>query len=89
MYGVYSIYDKLSCEFSDLRLFKNDELAKRYFRSICKDCKFADELQLFKMCDYNVEKGLLSCNFENLSEGEFSFFVGFKPEFIEAGVVNE
>lgn len=86
MYGVYSIYDKLSGEYSDLRLFKNEELAKRYFRSICKDCKFADELQLFKMCDYNVEKGL----FNDINNNDmFNACVLFKPIFIEGGVINE
>lgn len=85
MYGVYSVYDKLSGEFSDLRLFKNDELATRYFKAICKDCKFADELQLYKMCDYNVEKGLFS-NELNFNEDKSC---SFQPKFICGGVLNE
>lgn len=73
--GVYTIKDIVAQQTSDLKLFKNEELAKRWFNDILSESKISQDLQLYKVCDYDIDKG---CIVIDEKEYFFNFVMGGK-----------
>lgn len=66
---IYSVKDILSGDLTDLKLFQNDAIAKRWFEDICHDCKYSLDLQLFKLGSYDTQLGIVSNNLEFIMAG--------------------
>ena len=59
-YQLFSIKDVLSGAFNEILIFQNVELAKRYFQNLCAESKIKNDLQLFRLGEYDVETGITS-----------------------------
>lgn len=57
IYDIYSIKDVVAGKFYDLMLFENEELAIRFFKQFASESKFAKDLQLFKVGEFDVKLG--------------------------------
>ena len=67
-YGIYSIKDTVTGNFSDIIIMVNEEAAKRYFMGLCQESKIKNDLQLYCLGSYNVETGEI--------ESKVDFIVG-------------
>lgn len=56
-YFLFSIKDVLSGNFSDILIFYNVEMAKRYFENLCKESKISKDLQLFCLGEFDIRTG--------------------------------
>lgn len=74
-YNVYTIYDKVTCQYSNLQLFANDDHAKREFVNMVKDSPIKDDLSLYKVGEFDTTSGDFA--------KDFAFINDFK------GCVNE
>lgn len=70
---LFSVKDIVSNQFSNIEMFTNEEVAKRWYNNLLKESKIASDLQLYKVGTFNIESGaVISCF-----------------EFVQGGVVNE
>lgn len=76
MIGVYTVRDIVAEQHSDLKLFKNEALAQRWFEQVKKESPIGSDLQLFKVCDYDIDRGIIK---PVSSDDTFGF------EFIQGG----
>lgn len=58
-YNIYSIFDRVTGNYGDLCLFRNDEDAKRRVAYSMKENPYKEDLQLYCLGEYNVETGEL------------------------------
>lgn len=68
-YQIYTIKDVLSGSMTDLLLFANDEMAIRYFNGLCQESKIKDDLQLFKLGEYETETGNITSSVKFIKGG--------------------
>lgn len=68
-YEIFSIKDVLSGNMTDLKLFPNVAMAKRWFEETCSECKFSKDLQLFKLGTYDTQVGITSNELEFIMAG--------------------
>lgn len=68
-YKLFTIKDCLSGAFNEILIFQNIELAKRYFQNLCSESKIKNDLQLFCLGEYDVEKGITSTAIDFIMSG--------------------
>lgn len=61
-YNLYSIYDKDAQEFGPLFNAKNVLIASRYVEQMMKDVVDVDPYVIYKMGEYDTEKGIIDNN---------------------------
>lgn len=49
IYKLYSVKDVLTGDLSQVQLFVNNDIAKRWFYNLCSESKIAKDLQLFEL----------------------------------------
>ena len=52
---MYTVYDKVSGSFSDIKLFTKEELAVRWFNNFKKESPFGLDLDLYYLGEYNLD----------------------------------
>ena len=57
--SIYSVKDVVANQFSDIKIFSNDELAKRWFTYTFCDSKIKQDLQLFYLGSYDILTGAI------------------------------
>ena len=65
MQYLYSIFDSVSCEFSNPVLLKNDDVAKRWFKTQALkgvDPSCVADLRLYYIGEFCLETGVVSDN---------------------------
>lgn len=62
IYNLYSIYDKDAQEFGPLFNAKNALIASRYVEQMMKDVVDVDPYAIYKMGEYDTEKGIKDIN---------------------------
>lgn len=61
-YGLYSVKDTVAGVFYDINIFQNNEVAIRYFRGLCSESKIKNDLQFYKLGEYDTTTGeIVSC----------------------------
>lgn len=58
IYNLYAIYDKDANEYGPLFNAKNALIASRYVEEIIKEVKNVDPYALYRMGEYDTEKGI-------------------------------
>lgn len=72
IYKIFSIKDVVVGAFSDILIFPNTDVAKRYFKSLCAESKVKNDLQLFALGSYNSVTGEI--------ESDVTFLMGGSDE---------
>lgn len=73
LFQMYSVKDIVSAQFSNVEMFANEQVAKRWFNNLLKESKIASDLQLYKVGTFNIQSGEVIADFE----------------FVQGGVLNE
>lgn len=60
-YKLYCIKDTVVGNYSDPKLFVNEQSAVRYFDGLCAESKIAKDLQLYYLGEFDIFSGELSC----------------------------
>ena len=68
-YKLYSVKDTVSGNFSDIQIFNNDEVAKRWFFNLCAESKISRDLQLYYLGDYDVQTAIIIPSVEYIAGG--------------------
>lgn len=68
-YYLYSVKDSLAGVFFDIQIFQNDEVALRYFRGLCSESKIKQDLQFYKLGEYDTVTGEIVSNVDFLLGG--------------------
>lgn len=68
-YEIYSVKDVVSGDFTEITIFKNREMAMRWFKSLCAESKIAQDLQLFYLGTYNIATGEIKSAVEFIGGG--------------------
>lgn len=74
VYYMFTVKDIVAGTFSDIKLFANEQLAKRWYNQLLAESKIAKDLQLYCIGTFNIETGLLLTT---------------EPNFIQGGLINE
>lgn len=54
---MFSVYDRVSGSYSDIKLFTKKELAVRWFNNFKNESPFASDLDLYYLGEYNLDTG--------------------------------
>lgn len=69
-YIMFAVKDIVANTFSDIKLFINVEMAKRWFNNLLKESQIARDLQLFSLGVFDVDNGEVTPNLEFVQGGE-------------------
>lgn len=69
IYKLYSVKDVLTGDLSQIQLFVNNDIAKRWFYNLCQESKIAKDLQLFELGTFDIKTGVISPKFEFVASG--------------------
>lgn len=69
-YVIYSIKDVVVGTFFEPKIYANDEVAKREFSSVCEQARFAEDLQFYKLGEFNIDTGVITSNVEFVTSGK-------------------
>lgn len=66
---MFSVKDVVGGSFSDIKLFNNTDVAKRWYNGLLAESKIAKDLQLYKLGTYNTDTGEVTPGFEFVQGG--------------------
>lgn len=68
-YFLFSVKDVLSGNLTGIELFANESLAVRWFNGLCQESKIKDDLQLFKLGEYDTQTGKIKSSVKFIKAG--------------------
>lgn len=72
-YVCYSVKDVVAGQFSEVKIFVNEDVAKRWYNGLLKESTISADLQLYKVGTFDIITGEIVPMFD----------------FVQGGVVNE
>lgn len=72
-YVCYSVKDVVAGQFSEVKIFVNEDVAKRWYNGLLKESTISADLQLYKVGTFDIITGELVPMFD----------------FVQGGAVNE